>query len=75
VPEWYLLPFYAILRAHSEQAWRRIAMFGAIAVFHGALADTSKGSRRVSPLYNSSSGFSQPASASVARRAAAGGFM
>jgi ubiquinol-cytochrome c reductase cytochrome b subunit len=43
VPEWYLLPFYAILRAVPDKLLGVIAMFGAIAVlFVLPWLDTSK---------------------------------
>jgi len=43
VPEWYLLPFYAILRAIPDKFGGVIAMFGAIAVlFVLPWLDTSK---------------------------------
>ena len=43
VPEWYLLPFYAILRAIPDKFGGVIAMFGAIAViFALPWLDTSK---------------------------------
>jgi ubiquinol-cytochrome c reductase cytochrome b/c1 subunit len=32
VPEWYFLPFYAILRAIPDKLWGVLAMFGAIVV-------------------------------------------
>ncbi|MBA3519990.1 MAG: cytochrome b/b6 [Rhizobiales bacterium] len=53
VPEWYLLPFYAILRAIPSKLGGVIAMFGAIAVlFLVPWLDTSKvRSANFRPLY------------------------
>jgi ubiquinol-cytochrome c reductase cytochrome b/c1 subunit len=53
VPEWYLLPFYAILRAIPSKLGGVIAMFGAIAVlFFVPWLDTSKvRSANYRPLY------------------------
>tara|TARA_R110000824_G_scaffold390760_7_gene587730 strand:+ start:32578 stop:33852 length:1275 start_codon:yes stop_codon:yes gene_type:complete len=53
VPEWYLLPFYAILRAVPSKLGGVILMFGAIAVlFVLPWLDTSKvRSARFRPLY------------------------
>lgn len=53
VPEWYLLPFYAILRAVPDKLGGVLAMFGAIAVlFVLPWLDTSKvRSARFRPLY------------------------
>ncbi|HUD52309.1 cytochrome b [Parvibaculum sp.] len=53
VPEWYLLPFYAILRAVPDKLGGVILMFGAIAVlFVLPWLDTSKvRSARFRPLY------------------------
>jgi ubiquinol-cytochrome c reductase cytochrome b subunit len=53
VPEWYLLPFYAILRAIPSKLGGVIAMFGAIAVlFVVPWLDTSKvRSANYRPLY------------------------
>ena len=53
VPEWYLLPFYAILRAIPSKLGGVIAMFGAIAVlFLVPWLDTSKvKSAAYRPLY------------------------
>ena len=53
VPEWYYLPFYAILRAVPDKLGGVIAMFGAIAVlFVLPWLDTSKvRSARFRPLY------------------------
>jgi ubiquinol-cytochrome c reductase cytochrome b/c1 subunit len=53
VPEWYLLPFYAILRAIPSKLGGVIAMFGAIAVlFLVPWLDTSKvRSAGYRPLY------------------------
>jgi quinol-cytochrome oxidoreductase complex cytochrome b subunit len=53
VPEWYLLPFYAILRAVPSKIGGVILMFGAIAVlFVLPWLDTSKvRSARFRPLY------------------------
>jgi ubiquinol-cytochrome c reductase cytochrome b/c1 subunit len=53
VPEWYLLPFYAILRAIPSKLGGVIAMFGAIAVlFFLPWLDTSKvRSAAYRPLY------------------------
>ena len=43
VPEWYFLPFYAILRAIPDKLFGVLAMFGAIAMlFVLPLLDTSK---------------------------------
>jgi ubiquinol-cytochrome c reductase cytochrome b subunit len=53
VPEWYFLPFYAILRAIPSKLGGVIAMFGAIAVlFLVPWLDTSRvRSTRYRPLY------------------------
>ncbi|KAB7739464.1 cytochrome b/b6 [Parvibaculum sedimenti] len=53
VPEWYLLPFYAILRAVPDKLAGVVLMFGAIAVlFVLPWLDTSKvRSARFRPLY------------------------
>jgi quinol-cytochrome oxidoreductase complex cytochrome b subunit len=53
VPEWYLLPFYAILRAIPSKLGGVIAMFGAIAVlFVVPWLDTSKvRSANYRPIY------------------------
>lgn len=53
VPEWYYLPFYAILRAVPDKLGGVIAMFGAIAVlFVLPWLDTSKvRSARFRPMY------------------------
>lgn len=53
VPEWYLLPFYAILRAVPDKLGGVVLMFGAIAVlFFLPWLDTSKvRSARFRPLY------------------------
>ena len=53
VPEWYLLPFYAILRAIPSKLGGVIAMFGAIAVlFLVPWLDTSRvRSANYRPLY------------------------
>jgi ubiquinol-cytochrome c reductase cytochrome b/c1 subunit len=53
VPEWYFLPFYAILRAVPSKLGGVLAMFGAIAVlFFLPWLDTSKvRSARYRPLY------------------------
>ena len=53
VPEWYFLPFYAILRSIPDKLAGVIAMFGAIAVlFLVPWLDTSKvRSARYRPLY------------------------
>ena len=53
VPEWYFLPFYAILRAIPDKLGGVIAMFGSIAVlFVLPWLDTSKvRSARFRPLY------------------------
>ena len=53
VPEWYLLPFYAILRAIPNKLLGVIAMFGSIAVlFLLPWLDTSRvRSARYRPLY------------------------
>jgi ubiquinol-cytochrome c reductase cytochrome b subunit len=53
VPEWYLLPFYAILRAIPSKLGGVIAMFGSIAVlFLVPWLDTSKvRSAAYRPLY------------------------
>lgn len=53
VPEWYLLPFYAILRAVPSKIGGVVLMFGAIAVlFILPWLDTSKvRSARFRPLY------------------------
>jgi ubiquinol-cytochrome c reductase cytochrome b/c1 subunit len=53
VPEWYFLPFYAILRAIPSKLGGVIAMFGAIAVlFFVPWLDTSRvRSTRYRPLY------------------------
>lgn len=53
VPEWYFLPFYAILRAIPSKIGGVIAMFGAIVVlFFIPWLDTSKvRSTRYRPLY------------------------
>ena len=53
VPEWYLLPFYAILRAVPSKLGGVILMFGAIAIlFVLPWLDTSKvRSARFRPLY------------------------
>jgi len=53
VPEWYLLPFYAILRAVPDKLGGVVLMFGAIAVlFVLPWLDTSKvRSARFRPLY------------------------
>ena len=53
VPEWYFLPFYAILRAVPDKLGGVIAMFGAIAVlFILPWLDTSKvRSATFRPLY------------------------
>ena len=43
VPEWYLLPFYAILRAIPDKLLGVVAMFGSILIFFAApWLDTSK---------------------------------
>ena len=53
VPEWYLLPFYAILRAVPDKLGGVVLMFGAIAIlFVLPWLDTSKvRSARFRPLY------------------------
>tara|TARA_S200000501_G_scaffold150620_2_gene142083 strand:+ start:7472 stop:8749 length:1278 start_codon:yes stop_codon:yes gene_type:complete len=53
VPEWYLLPFYAILRAVPDKLFGVILMFGSIAVlFFLPWLDTMKvKSARYRPLY------------------------
>ena len=53
VPEWYLLPFYAILRAIPDKLLGVIAMFGSIAIlFVLPWLDTSRiRSARYRPLY------------------------
>ena len=53
VPEWYFLPFYAILRAVPDKLGGVIAMFGAIAVlFILPWLDTSRvRSSRFRPIY------------------------
>lgn len=53
VPEWYLLPFYAILRAVPDKLGGVVLMFGAIAVlFVLPWLDTSKvRSARFRPIY------------------------
>ncbi len=53
VPEWYFLPFYAILRSVPDKLMGVIAMFGAIAVlFVVPWLDTSKvRSARFRPIY------------------------
>jgi ubiquinol-cytochrome c reductase cytochrome b subunit len=53
VPEWYFLPFYAILRAIPDKLGGVLAMFGAIAVlFVLPWLDTSKvRSTRFRPIY------------------------
>jgi ubiquinol-cytochrome c reductase cytochrome b subunit len=53
VPEWYFLPFYAILRAVPDKLGGVLAMFGAIAVlFVVPWLDTSKvRSANYRPLY------------------------
>lgn len=53
VPEWYFLPFYAILRAVPDKLFGVIAMFGAILVLaFASWLDTSKTrSTRYRPVY------------------------
>ncbi len=53
VPEWYFLPFYAILRAIPDKLLGVIAMFGSIAIlFFLPWLDTSKvRSARFRPIY------------------------
>jgi ubiquinol-cytochrome c reductase cytochrome b subunit len=53
VPEWYYLPFYAILRAIPDKLGGVIAMFGAIVIlFLVPWLDTSKvRSSRFRPIY------------------------
>jgi ubiquinol-cytochrome c reductase cytochrome b subunit len=53
VPEWYFLPFYAILRAIPDKLGGVVAMFGSIFVlFFVPWLDTSKvRSARFRPLY------------------------
>ena len=68
VPEWYFLPFYAILRAIPDKLGGVIAMFGSIIVL--ALVpwlDTSKvRSAAYRPLYSSSSGSGSSSASSSA---------
>ena len=58
MPEWYFLPFYAILRAVPDKLGGVIAMFGSIAVlFVLPWLDTSPvRSGRFRPIYKGSSG-------------------
>jgi ubiquinol-cytochrome c reductase cytochrome b/c1 subunit len=53
VPEWYFLPFYAILRAIPWKLWGVIAMFGSlITLFFVPWLDTSRvRSTRYRPIY------------------------
>lgn len=53
VPEWYFLPFYAILRAIPDKLFGVIAMFGSIAVlFFVSWLDTSRvKSSKYRPIY------------------------
>lgn len=54
VPEWYFLPFYAILRSIESKFWGVVAMFGAIAVlfFLPWLDGAKVKSARFRPIYS-----------------------